>query len=205
MKLTIIGASGHGRVVADIARLNGYNEIVFLDDNETLTCCGCYPVKGRTDSLVDSDVFVAIGNGKIREHLSKGRRLVTLVHPDAVIAEDVEIGEGSVVMAGAVINPGTRVGRGCIVNTSSSIDHDCSINDFTHISVGSHLCGTVKIGSHCWIGAGSTISNNVNICSNVTIGAGTVVIKDIEEKGTYIGVPAKVMCKDNKRKLMEGV
>jgi sugar O-acyltransferase (sialic acid O-acetyltransferase NeuD family) len=193
MKLTILGASGHGKVVADIARLNGYDDINFLDDDDTLLFCGGYPVIGKTDKPADGDVFIAVGNSEIRERLSQHRRLITLVHPSAVIAKDVEIGKGTVVMAGAVINPGARIGKGCIINTSSSVDHDCVIGDFTHVSVGAHLCGTVNIGKHTWIGAGATISNNVNICGECTIGAGAVVIKDIEKSGTYIGVPAKSM------------
>ena len=81
MKLTIIGASGHGRVVADIAKRCGYDEIVFLDDDESLQSCGIYPVVGKTDKPVDNDVFVAIGNAEIRKRLSEGRNLVTLIQP----------------------------------------------------------------------------------------------------------------------------
>lgn len=195
MKLTIIGASGYGRVVADIAKMNGYDEIVFLDDDETATSCGSYPVVGTTDKLVAGDVFIAIGNAATRERLSKNRKLITLVHPNAVIAEEAEVGVGTVVMAGAVINPGVRVGRGVIINTSSSIDHDCVINDYVHVSVGAHLCGTVRVGEKTWIGAGSTISNNVNICGNCMIGAGAVVIKDIDFPGTYVGVPVNLITK----------
>lgn len=197
MKLTIIGASGHGKVVADIARLNGYDAIEFLDDDENLTSCGDYPVVGRTDRPVDNDVFVAIGNADIRERLSRNRNLVTLIHPKAVIADGVEIGEGTVVMAGVVINTGAKIGSGCIVNTASSIDHDCSIGDFCHISVGAHLCGTVVVGNKTWIGAGATVSNNINICGSCMIGAGAVVIKDIKIQGTYVGVPVKMISKIN--------
>ena len=197
MKLTIIGASGHGRVVADIAKQCGYDEIEFLDDDESLQSCGIYPVVGKTDRTIDNDVFVAIGNAEIRKRLSEGRKPVTLIHPDAVIADDVEIGTGTVVMAGAVINPGTKIGRGVIINTSSSVDHDCTIGDFCHISVGAHLCGTVSVGESTWIGAGSTVSNNINICSQVVIGAGAVVIKNINKPGTYVGVPARIKDKAN--------
>lgn len=195
MKLTIIGASDHGKVVADIARLNGYDAIEFLDDDENLTSCGEYPVVGRTDRPVDNDVFVAIGNADIRERLSRDRNLVTLIHPKAVIANGVEIGEGTVIMAGVVINSGAKVGCGCIINTASSIDHDCHIGDYVHVSVGSHLCGTVVVGNKTWVGAGATVSNNVNICGSCMIGAGAVVIKDIDEPGTYVGVPAKMSSK----------
>lgn len=196
MKLTIIGASGHGRVVADIARLNGYDAIEFLDDDKNLTTCGDYPVVGRTDRPVDNDVFVAIGNAEIRERLSQNRILITLIHPNAVIADGVEIGDGTVVMAGVVINSGAKVGCGCIINTASSIDHDCHVGDYVHVSVGSHLCGTVVVGNKTWIGAGATVSNNVNICDSCMIGAGAVVIKDIDESGTYVGVPVKMISRD---------
>lgn len=197
-KLTIIGASGHGKVVADIAKLNGYDCITFLDDDPLCKDCSGYPVVGHTNMSVDGDVFVAIGSANIRKHLSIGKRLVTLIHPSAVVADDVVIDDGSVVMAGVVINPGTRIGKGCIINTSSSIDHDCVVGNYCHVSVGSHLSGTVVVGEESWIGAGSTISNNVNICSNVTIGAGAVVIHDIEEEGTYVGVPVKKLCQQKR-------
>lgn len=191
MKLTIIGASGHGKVVADIARLNGYDVIEFLDDDPNKTTCGQYPIVGKTNAYVDGDVFVAIGSSEIRKRLSNGKKLVSLIHPNSVIAEGVRIGEGTVVMAGAVVNPDTIIGKGCIINTSSSVDHDCELGDYVHIAVGSHLCGTVKVDDNTWIGAGATISNNVTICDNCIIGAGALVINDITSSGTYIGIPAK--------------
>ncbi len=198
-QLTIIGASGHGKVLADIAKHCGYEDIQFLDDDESLAFCGKNPVVGKTDKEVYGDVIVAIGNADIRKRLSNGRKLVTLIHPDAVIADDVVIGPGTVVMAGVVINPGTKIGRGCIINTSSSVDHDCVIGDYSHVSVGAHLCGTVRIGDAVWIGAGATISNNIIVCTRVLVGAGAVVVNDILESGTYIGVPAKRMGNAKKR------
>lgn len=194
-RLIIIGASGHGKVVADIASLNGYKDIVFLDDGDIKECAG-WPVIGKSTEASEGEVFVAVGNAKMRKMLMERyeeREMPVLIHPSAVIADDVQIGRGSVVMAGAVINPGAQMGRGVIVNTVSSIDHDCVLGDFVHIAVGAHLCGTVSVGSMTWIGAGATVSNNVNIYGGCTIGAGAVVIRDIEEEGVYIGVPAKKM------------
>lgn len=196
MKLTIIGASGHGKVVADIASLRGYNEIEFLDDNDAIKYCGKYPTVGTTDMAlsVDGDVFVAIGNAEIRQQLMeklKNKNIPVLIHPNSVIAEDVKIGKGSVIMAGAVINPGVCIGKGCIINTCCSVDHDCIIGDYVHISVGTHLCGTVTVKDSTWIGAGAIVSNNLNICGNCTIGAGATVIKNIDVPGAYVGVPAK--------------
>ncbi len=109
------------------------------------------------------------------------------------MAEDVKIGEGTVVMAGAVVNPGAIIGKGCIINTCSSIDHDCKIGDFVHVSIGAHLAGAVKVHSRTWIGAGDTVINKIFICDNWKVGAGPVVVNNITEVGTYVGVPAKKM------------
>ena len=197
-RLIIIGASGHGKVVADCAVKNGYEHIVFLDDDENVTRCGRYEVAGRSSEAdrLSGDVIVAIGNAGFRKKVQAEideNRLVTLIHPEAVVGDDVEIGAGSVVMAGAVINPGSRVGKGVIVNTCSSVDHDCKIGDFVHVAVGAHLAGSVEVGEASWIGAGAIVNNNLCICGNCMIGAGAVVVKDIKEAGTYVGVPARRM------------
>ena len=196
-KLVIIGASGHGKVVADIALRVGYSEVVFLDDAEGLVECAGLPVVGRSsdaEKFEDSDFFVAIGNAKIREKIQSGLKgkLATLIHPNASVSRRVSIGEGTVVMAGAVINSNAVIGEGCVVNTCASVDHDCVIGDFVHVSVGSHVAGTVQVGDRTWIGIGSAVSNNLSICNDCMIGAGAVVVKEIDEPGTYIGVPARL-------------
>ncbi len=195
-RLLIIGASGHGKVVADIAKLNGYESILFFDDNESLKECGKYPVVGKTTDInnFEGDVIVAIGNAAIRERIQNslhGRNVPVLVHPSAVIDSSVKISEGTVVMAGAVINADAVIGKGCIINTCSSVDHDCTIGDFVHVSVGAHIAGTVNVGDRTWIGIGAVVSNNINICADCKIGAGAVVIKDIDIEGTYVGVPVR--------------
>lgn len=195
-QLVIIGASGHGKVIADIAKKLGYSEIVFLDDDESVHECGGYPVLGRSSEVgtIEADVIVGIGNAGVRERIQKSisnEKLTTLIHPDAVIAEDVVVGKGTVIMAGAVVNPGARIGKGCIINTCSSVDHDCNVGNYVHIAVGSHLCGTVTVGNSTWVGAGAIVSNNVGICSDCMIGAGAVIVKNIDLAGTYIGNPAR--------------
>jgi sugar O-acyltransferase (sialic acid O-acetyltransferase NeuD family) len=208
-RIVIIGAGGHGKVVADIAKKNGYDEIEFLDDNSAVKTCGGYPVIGKTSEAlnIDADMIVGIGNAAIRRRIQESLdedNIVTLIHPDAVVANDALIGIGTVVMAGSVINPGAEIGKGCIINTCSSVDHDCSIGDYVHISVGSHLCGAVTIEDEAWIGAGATISNNVSICSCSVIGAGAVVVGDIAEAGTYIGIPARKKGKEQKIVAFDG-
>ncbi len=195
-QLVIIGASGHGKVIADIAKKLGYSEIVFFDDDESVHECGGYPVLGRSSEVgtIEADVIVGIGNAGVRERMQESipnEKLTTLIHPDAVIAEDVVVGKGTVIMAGAVVNPGARIGKGCIINTCSSVDHDCNVGDYVHIAVGSHLCGTVTVGNSTWVGAGAIVSNNVGICSDCMIGAGAVIVKNIDLAGTYIGNPAR--------------
>lgn len=204
-KIAIIGASGHGKVIADIAKKTGYESIIFFDDDKTITECSSYRVLGKTmDALkFDGELFVGIGNPSIRKRIFDiipVGKLATLIHPAAIVASDVIIEKGSVVMAGAVINSGAKIGKGCIINTSSSVDHDCIIGDFVHVAVGAHLCGSVIIGDETWIGAGTIVSNNVNICSNCMIGSGTVVVKNIDVAGTYIGVPARVLKKKGVQK-----
>lgn len=197
--LIIIGASGHGKVVADIAEINGYLNIMFLDDNPEVKVCGNYPVVGGCKEAIkykEADFVVAIGNNNIRrkiqtELVEAGLNIVSVIHPDAVVAKSVCVGAGTVITAGTVINPDAKIGQGCIINTCSSVDHDCNVGDFVHISVGAHIAGTVEIGDNTWICAGVTVSNNVNITSGCMIGAGAVVINDLTESATYIGVPAK--------------
>ena len=200
-RLIIIGASGHGKVVADIAEKMGkYKQIALLDDNGSIETCNDFPVIGKSNDadkyLGDTDFFVAIGNAEIRRKLfdslvEKGAKIPVLIHPDAVIGKNVSIDIGTVVMAGVVINSETEIGKGCIINTSASVDHDCKIHDYVHVSVGAHIAGTVEIGDNTWLGIGSTVSNNVAIAKNSIIGAGAVVIKDIPENCVAVGAPAK--------------
>ena len=202
-KLLIIGAGGHGRVIADIAdRAGCYKSIAFLDD--------CPPTVPLSHSylgacsnaqlyLKDYDVIVAIGNTDVRaDFMSRLSALqasfATIISPDAVVARDVVLGEGTVVMPGTVINTGARIGVGVIINTASSVDHDCTVGDFCHVSVGSHLCGKVTVGDRVWVGTGATVINRIAICADCMIGAGAVVVRNINESGTYIGVPAKKVC-----------
>ena len=198
-KLNIIGAGGHGKVIADIALWCGYEEIAFLGIDESQTSCLGFPVYGPSlerESYREEDFFVAIGNADKRERMfeeldEKGLTIVSLIHPAAVLGQEVHIGRGTAVMAGAVINPDTVIGEGCIINTGATVDHDNRISEFVHVSVGAHLSGVVSIGKGTWIGAGAIVSNHISICGGCMIGAGAVVVKDIHEAGTYIGVPAK--------------
>lgn len=201
-RLAILGASGHGKVLADIASQIGWNDIEFFDDRwPQLTTLEHWFVVGNSQSLLqqfnDYDgVIVGIGNNAVR--LEKQQWLeqynvpiVSLIHPSAVISSFVSVGIGSVVMANAVINPFSSIGRACIINTASTVDHDCHLSDGVHISPGAHLAGGVTIGQCTWLGIGSNVIQLVEIGDNVIVGAGSTVIHSISSSKKVVGSPAK--------------
>ena len=144
-KIVLIGAGGHGLVLADIAKLNGYDEIVFLDDAENKK----YPYRiiGSISTIEKYiggyDFFISLGNNEIRAKLFDqivrvNGKLVNLIHPSSVIAADVLLGKGVAIMANVVINSKTEINDGCIINTLSSVDHENKIGKFVHSSPGCH-------------------------------------------------------------------
>ncbi len=196
----IIGAGGHGKVIADIVALNNDTVTGFLDDRET--AIADFNILGKVNDIAKyadgkTQFFIAVGNNHARKKIAEtyssvvGNCWYTAVHPTAVISEDSQIGLGTAVMALSVINPGAKIGNHCIINTASIIEHDNSISDFVHISPNSVITGTVNIGCCTWIGAGCAVCNNVSIADNCIIGAGSTVIRDITEPGTYVGSPAR--------------
>jgi sugar O-acyltransferase (sialic acid O-acetyltransferase NeuD family) len=200
-RLLIIGAGGHGKVVADVAmKMNTWKSIQFLDDNQELKRVLGLEVIGKVEDALkyvhDYQFIVAIGDNSLRERIQLNltmaqAKLALLVHPDAIIGKQVEIGKGTVVMAGVIINSCTHVGSGCIINTGSIIEHDNIIEDYVHVSPGVITGGTVRIGKGTWLGLGSKIINNVSIAGDCIVGAGAVVIEDIINRGLYVGIPAK--------------
>ena len=201
--IIILGASGHSKVIIDILHCMNkkkkiYDEIYLLDDNKDLlgTEVLGHKIIGTIDKCKDymkESFVIAIGNNDIRKKIAEQYNLnyINVIHPLAVVAEDVEIDDGTIVMAGAIINSGTTVGKHCIINTGATVDHDNVIKDYVHISPGVHMGGTVMIDSGAWIGVGSCVRNNIYIGKNIIVGAGAVVVRDITEAGTYAGVPAK--------------
>lgn len=196
-RLIIIGAGGHGKVIADLAIKIGYSEIFFVDDN-SLGKCLDFPIIGNCENLIEldngqTDFVVAIGNNKTRKNIAEKYRVnyVKLIHPSAQIGLDVKIGVGTVVMAGVVINPASIIGKHCIINTDAIVEHDNIIENYVHISPKVALGGTVSISECTHVGIGATVKNNIQICDDCIIGAGAVVTKNIDESGIYVGVPAK--------------
>ncbi|GHE89792.1 acetyltransferase [Thalassotalea profundi] len=201
-RLIIIGAGGHGRVVADCALATGqYQEIRFLDD--------CYPerkdnalwsivgtVKEFTQYLDEAHFIVAFGNNKLREKVQSqlhaaNANIVTIIHPQATVSPHAHIGLGVVVCANATINIGATINDGCIINTASTIEHDCNIGEFTHISPNCALAGGITVGKLSWLGINSTVIECLTIAPNTQVGAGAVVISNTDKDSLYLGIPAK--------------
>ncbi len=196
-RLILVGAGGHGKVVADIAMKCGYTEILFADDRTLDTCMG-FPVIGPVSGIPrwndgKTDFVISIGNNAARKKIAECYDVnwVTLIHPSAQIGVGATIGKGTVVMACAAVNACASIGDHCIINTGAVVEHDNVLENYVHISPNAALGGTVFIGEETHIGIGATVINNVSVCANCTVGAGAVVTKNIPESGTYIGVPAR--------------
>lgn len=201
--LLIIGAGGHGKVVADAALASGHwRRVAFLDDRAVeLVSVLDLPVLGGTADLEkQSNVFaqavVAVGNAARRMELLAvcahyGYQLPVVAHPAAAISRFAALGNGCVVFAQAAINPGVQMGTGCIVNTGVTVDHDCWLDDGVHVCPGAHLAGSVRVGRCTWIGIGASVREGVVIGSGVTVGAGAVVIGDVNDGATVCGIPAR--------------
>ena len=202
MRLAILGASGHGKVVADTALQAGWQEVVFFDDAwPRLTKNGAWPVVGDSRLLLErlaefDGVAVGIGNNRIRlaktrELLVAGAAMSSIIHPSAVVSPLAELGAGCVVFAGAVVQVDSRLGHACIINTHASVDHDCLLADGVHICPGANLAGLVHVGEASWIGIGASVKQLIRIGRDVMVGAGAAVVADITDADSVVGVPAR--------------
>lgn len=200
-KLVIVGAGGHGKVAAEVAMLDGWQQVVFVDDRFAggSDRHAHWPIVGSLESASEHGAdafFVAIGDGTVRkrvtEDLGADARFATLVHPSATLSHYVTLQPGTLVCAGAIVGIDTRLGTGVIINTGARVDHDCVVGDFTHICPGVTLAGGVHIGALSWIGIGATVRQGIRIGDEVMVGAGAVVVSDVDGRVTVMGVPARI-------------
>lgn len=203
-RLVILGAGGHGRVVADAAQAAGtWTDIVFADDRwPEVQSSGswkvCTTVKGYVDGPHNGDdaAIVAIGNNALRlaildRLIKQGCRVATVLHPRAIISPSARVADGTVVCAGAILNPDCNIGRAVIVNTGAIVEHDCSLGDAVHAAPGVKMAGGVQVGDRTWLGIGCTIVENTRIGVDTIVGAGAVVVRDVASRVTVVGVPAR--------------
>lgn len=198
--INLFGASGHAKVIMDIINAQGDKTERLYDDAPHCSEIGGVPVVKASETSVEGPLIISIGSNKVRKLISERYPLVKYakaLHPSSVVADSVSIGEGSVVMHGAIVQPDVKIGKHCIVNTGASIDHECQIDDFVHISPHSTLCGNVYVGEGSWIGAGTTVIPGIKIGKWCTIGAGSVVIRDVPDGTTAYGTPAIIKNNSN--------
>ncbi len=204
-KLAVIGAGGHGKVVADTASLLGWSDILFFDAAwPQKVVAGPWQILGTPESLFKraaefDGVIIAIGDNQTRLKIFSDSKnssldLITLKHPNSVVSPNATVGRGSVVFAGVVINIGAVLGECVIVNTGAIVDHDCILENGVHIAPGAHLSGNVHVGPGTWVGVGACVKQGIKIGANVTVGAGAVVISDIADGLTVLGNPARPKC-----------
>lgn len=204
-RVVVLGAGGHGKVVADVALSGGAEVVAFLDDSPAKVGSRIWDIP-----VISWEAFVAsaaangaafalgIGDNAARERAaqrvrSRGLALATLVHPAAAIARTAKLSAGTVVMAGAAVNPDAVIGEGCIVNTGAVVEHDCVLGAFAHLSPNVALGGGVAVGARTHLGLGAVALPLVRIGADVRVGAGAVVHRDVPDGLTVVGVPARPM------------
>lgn len=191
-KVSIIGGSGHAKVIIDLAEVLGYEiEKVYDQDLQRKTLLSFKIEHSFKD--VKENTIVAIGNNSIRKKITEEFQLnmPSMVHPKSTVSKFAEIGYGTVVMAGVSVNAEARIGKHCILNTNCSVDHDCIIRDYVHISPNVGIAGNVEIGECTHIGIGSNIIQGIKIGKNCVIGAGSVIIRDVEDGAVIVGNPGR--------------
>ncbi|TVL99723.1 MAG: N-acetylneuraminate synthase [Candidatus Brocadia sp. WS118] len=202
-KICLLGFSGHGFVVAEALKSLGYTSLYYAEEQEQLSNpFGLSYVGFEQEASFDWSQFNAfalgVGDNQARARIAqkikdKNATLLSVVHPQAHIAIEIEIGAGAFIGRGACVNSLVKLGVGTIINTSAVIEHECQIADMAHIAPGAVLAGNVKVGKFAFVGANAVVKQGVRIGDYATIGAGTVVLQDIPNNSTVVGNPAKAL------------
>ncbi|WP_324757998.1 acetyltransferase [Sphingobacterium thalpophilum] len=191
----LFGASGHGKVIAEILESKGLVVDGFIDSDPNKSRVLNYSVVDNIPSK-EVELIIAIGNNQIRKKIvneNPDQLYGIATHRNANISPRTSLGDGTVIMAGATINVDVLIGKHCIINTNVSVDHDCSIESYVHLSPNVALAGNVSVGEGTHIGIGACVIQGVKIGSWCTVGAGAVIIRDIPDGCTVVGNPGRII------------
>ncbi|MFT7553004.1 MAG: sugar O-acyltransferase (sialic acid O-acetyltransferase NeuD family) [Rhodothermales bacterium] len=196
MPISIVGAGGHAKAIIAAAEASSQRVVSLYDDRFPCEAvCGVAVVGTIADGFsTNGHLIIGLGNNKLRAILAADRQQGpwgNAQHLHSVLHSSVQVGVGTVILAGAVLQPDTIIGTHCIINTGATVDHDCQLGDYVHVGPGAVLAGGVKVESGAMIGAGAVVCPGLTIGAWARIGAGGVVVKDCLEGATYVGVPAK--------------
>ncbi|CAM4240634.1 acetyltransferase [Gillisia hiemivivida] len=195
--MNIYGASGHGKVIIDIAEsINITIDQIFDDNNKIYTLNEISVIHDLNKNFLNSDTIIAIGNNKIRKRVAdsfKGKIAEAIIHKSAIISPNAIVEKGTVIMPNASVNSATSIGEHCIINTASTIDHDCVLGNYVHISPNAAIAGNVIINEGTHVGIGAVVIPGIKIGNWVTIGAGAVIIRDVPDHAVVVGNPGKII------------
>lgn len=206
-RVAVVGGGGHAKVVIDLLRAGGHDVVACLDAPLVGQRINGVPVLGGEDEYLPrlqaegvNDVFVALGENRLRRKVvariqQLGMRFVSAIGRSAVLSPSAKIGVGCAIMEGAIVNADAIIGDFAIINTNASVDHDCVVENFCHVAPGSVLAGCVRLGEGVFLGAGSRVIPGINIAAGIIVGAGAAVVRDIEDAGVWVGVPARQIIK----------
>lgn len=186
-RIFVYGAGGQGKVVVDAMRNSRvrFGVKAVIDDDVRLhggALLG-HLIQGP-EAIAEEIGIIAIGSNAARRRIAARYtgRLAVLVHQTAILADDVPVGEGSVLLAASVVNVGAKIGANVIINTAATIDHDCVIEDGVHIAPGCHLCGNVTVGEGAFLGVGTVVIPGVRIGRNAFIRAGQTITQSVADE-----------------------
>lgn len=202
MKLFIIGAGGHSRVILDCAKILKHDVLGIIDinqnkkKNEKINGIKVYPKNHMNIIKKNYAIFVAIGENKLREKYynkyKKNYKLINLIHPKSLISKQIKIGKGNYIGPGVTINSNTKIWNNTIINSGALIEHECVIKDNSHIGPGVKLGGRCIVSENVFIGIGSVVVDKVKIGEDTVVGAASLVLKNLLKKKKYFGIPAKI-------------
>ena len=195
IKVILYGASGHCKVITDLLNLRSIPIELIIDDDPSIILLENRSVATKKEFTKKDNLIIAIGDNLVRKKISQknNANYIKVIHPQTLISPFATIGEGTVVMAGAIINSVSTIGMHCIINTRALIEHECVIADFVHISPMASLAGNVAVGEGTQIGIGAIVIQGIKIGKWCMIGGGAVIIRDVPDYAVVVGNPGRII------------